>query len=1014
MQVSQRVNIPPQNQPFRRQASIGGNVSFRNIGENEDNSFITLAKVTRVYYQQGKLDFKLTNTNSLVADQSGNGSGSAPIPVDFFGRRPNGKVFGHYRPIKVDDLIAVAYVNGHKASPIVIGVYPNSGQDYEIISPSLYESGDDNDSGVAETALAEQKIYPSMQLEYRSGSGAIAKALNGHSFLVVDDETSVQYSKLWQNYNTVGFFHSNSDDINPLKETAGDWLLIHEDNPLSDEGDNHRTRFFVNKNGEIQIVLMDNTSSGTISVLEGSKDNGFTISQYYDLNKVKSGDLSDDVYEPDFKSATDYVSLNIGEGKQISLDAAGQTKLEVRKDGIYCNGKTLSEAVSGGEAGSLTKELQDQITNDVKGQITSSEEWKNFQDSIAQASSDASAAAASAKEAGETATQAGLAAEQAGTDAKNTGDDIKKRIIYYASISNEQDVAIPGKYIIVNTDTYIANGTIRNAAIENGAIDNAKIADAAVGSAQIEDLAVTDGKIADLAVGTAQIKDLAVTDEKVGKLTFDHMIGATLDAGKITVINLTADNIKAHSITADSLTIGQLSDITGDAGQITKGHIQASDDPNSGVQIDGLDADNPDKYTPAKKAFLLSEVKKLNSAAEAAIDYGQSTGVDYSVVQKAKQAMDDGLSSLLADMTTTTEFDHNKVINLEQGLQDAINAFHNSSNSDIMSKIGKTADGKNTIYRGANDPTTMGEKPNTNDMWLQILNDGTYNIRVWDGGQWINPGLADIKAVSDKLSGLPKSYYQSEEPVGSTVHDGDTWYKLTKSSDGNYTYTPYKFENNQWVLMLDATSSRNYVGSAPSNPVNGDFWMDNTTLKQYQSGTWVVVPTEGPQGVPGTPGEDGKTYYTWIMYATDSIGSNMSRSPTGMSYIGIAYNKESPNESSTPTDYTWSLIKGDQGIPGNPGKDGISPINLVIKSSNGYQFKNGIINTTLTAKLYQNNKEIDSDGTGFAYIWSKTNADGTLDTDWNLAHQTSQKSITITYSDVLQRATFDCTAESLN
>lgn len=94
--------------------------------------------------------------------------------------------------------------------------------------------------------------------------------------------------------------------------------------------------------------------------------------------------------------------------------------------------------------------------------------------------------------------------------------------------------------------------------------------------------------------------------------------------------------------------------------------------------------------------------------------------------------------------------------------------------------------------------------------------------------------------------------------------------------------------------------------------------------------------------------------------------------------------------------------------------DGISPINLVIESSNGYQFKNNVINTTFTAILYQDNKEIDSDGTKFAYVWSKTKSDGTADAAWNLAHQSSQKSITITNSDVWQRATFDCTAEPLS
>ena len=63
---------------------------------------------------------------------------------------------------------------------------------------------------------------------------------------------------------------------------------------------------------------------------------------------------------------------------------------------------------------------------------------------------------------------------------------------------------------------------------------------------------------------------------------------------------------------------------------------------------------------------------------------------------------------------------------------------------------------------------------------------------------------------------------------------------------------------------------------------------------------------------------------------------------------------------------------------------------------------------------YSNRVAMDIDGTRFAYVWTKTNFDGTVDTAWNLAHQTSQKSITITNSDVRQRATFDCTAESLN
>ncbi|RLU43585.1 phage tail protein, partial [Streptococcus iniae] len=88
--------------------------------------------------------------------------------------------------------------------------------------------------------------------------------------------------------------------------------------------------------------------------------------------------------------------------------------------------------------------------------------------------------------------------------------------------------------------------------------------------------------------------------------------------------------------------------------------------------------------------------------------------------------------------------------------------------------------------------------------------------------------------------------------------------------------------------------------------------------------------------------------------------------------------------------------------------DGVSPILMVIKSSNGNIFKNNIISTRLIATLWRDNKEIDIAGNDFAYVWTKKNADGTLDKTWNAQHQTSQKSITITQFDIWQRATFDC------
>lgn len=604
--------------------------------------------------------------------------------------------------------------------------------------------------------------------------------------------------------------------------------------------------------------------------------------------------------------------------------SGGNTSLTVKPDGVYLNDKPLNASITD-SVREHSKEVADAISKD----LTSTKEWQDFDKRVTQAGKDAKDAGDKAKQAGEDAKQAGISAEKAGENAKTIGDDIKRHIIYYASAFPQGDHYIPGKYLAINTETYIANGIIKSAMIEDGAIDNAKIAHEAVGSSQIEDLAVTRGKIADAAIGTAQIEDLAVSDEKVGNLSFDHMIGATLDAGKINVINLTANNIKAHSISADVLTIGKLSDITSDAGQINKGHIQASSDPNSGVQIDGLDADNPDVYTPSKKAILANIVKAIRSSAEASLDYAKQVGLSNDPVaidlQTKYDAMVDGLAPIFNDMSVSTNFDHNTVERLTSECNNAIDKFQNLANSQLNRKIGQTADNKNSVYQGYEQPAN----PHINDIWFQENSDGTYQIRVYDGGSWISPGMKDIKDVQESVSTLPRSYYSSTQPSGTDYKDGDIWYKTsTDTTNNTVVYTAYKWNlnTNTWDPLLDATSSHNYIGSAPANPINGDFWMDNTTLKQYQNGVWKTIPTQGPQGVPGV---SAKQQYTHIAYSTSANGTENFSSSTfsGATYIGLLvdFNEE---DSSDPTKYAWSLMKGNDGtdgkdgVPGAKGADG--------------------------------------------------------------------------------------------
>lgn len=88
--------------------------------------------------------------------------------------------------------------------------------------------------------------------------------------------------------------------------------------------------------------------------------------------------------------------------------------------------------------------------------------------------------------------------------------------------------------------------------------------------------------------------------------------------------------------------------------------------------------------------------------------------------------------------------------------------------------------------------------------------------------------------------------------------------------------------------------------------------------------------------------------------------------------------------------------------------DNTDPIAVTILSTGGDVFKNGTGNSTLTAKVYQNGAEIDSDGTAYTYKWSKYKSDGTRDTTWGTSGTKTGKTISVTGSDVDVKSTFVC------
>lgn len=133
---------------------------------------------------------------------------------------------------------------------------------------------------------------------------------------------------------------------------------------------------------------------------------------------------------------------------------------------------------------------------------------------------------------------------------------------------------------------------------------------------------------------------------------------------------------------------------------------------------------------------------------------------------------------------------------------------------------------------------------------------------------------------------------------------------------------------------------------------------------------------KGDQGIPGKDGKDGKTQYTHIAYANSADGSkDFSVSDSNREYIGM-YVDFIPNDSTDPTKYAWSKIKGangENGTPGKPGADGKTTY-LHIAYANSADGKTGFSTTDGTNKLYigQYTDYTQADSTDATkYTWTK-------------------------------------------
>lgn len=174
------------------------------------------------------------------------------------------------------------------------------------------------------------------------------------------------------------------------------------------------------------------------------------------------------------------------------------------------------------------------------------------------------------------------------------------------------------------------------------------------------------------------------------------------------------------------------------------------------------------------------------------------------------------------------------------------------------------------------------------------------------------------------LQGLqgPKGDQGIQGPKGETGAQGPQGDQGVAGPAGESSYFHIAYANNSTGTSGFSTSEaagKSYIGTYVD-----DISTDSTDPSKY---SWQLVKgaqgEQGAQGIPGIDGSNGQTSYLHIAYATNSTGTagfSVSDS-VGKTYIG-QYTDFSEDDSTDPSKYSWTLIKGETGATGPQGPKG--------------------------------------------------------------------------------------------
>ncbi|QOV05868.1 glycerophosphoryl diester phosphodiesterase [Enterococcus phage EFGrKN] len=319
----------------RFQAGLGSEHK-RLYKEGQQINTLLLAQVIQVNYKYNTVDLLALQHKEVFQNSYANeGRFSARLPMEFGGRNLAGQPYGQVNPIAVGTVVLVGFINSDKDMPIVISVYNNNDVNKQL-SRTRFANADPTDMALAGQMYQKFSLYPSLTYDSIDGDGNRVVTFSGKSFIAFDTKdmqnspmTDASYGSRYEDLGTS--YYNDGELIEPMKGRAPNVLFKHQ-GILDDDNkpDTHNLMIHINPDGTYRTSMMD-TEQDWRTMFEMTPEGKIRLRRQGDTVRLNDG--------------FEIGELGINEEGIVYL-RNGDMDLEVREDGIYSQGKLITEGIN--------------------------------------------------------------------------------------------------------------------------------------------------------------------------------------------------------------------------------------------------------------------------------------------------------------------------------------------------------------------------------------------------------------------------------------------------------------------------------------------------------------------------------------------------------------------------------------------------------------------------------------------------------------------------------------------